>query len=49
MANEVNLKAALLIVIKLENVYKNPLFLVGNCEVSISMIVRNSSIWGGTD
>ena len=37
------------IIINPEKVYKDPLFLVGNCEVSISMIVGNSSIGSGTD
>jgi hypothetical protein len=38
-----------LIVINPEKVYKDPLFLVGNCEVSISVIVRNPNIGSGTD
>ncbi len=42
-------KGDTVIVINLEKVYKDPLFLVGNCEVSISVIVRNSSIGSGTD
>jgi len=36
-------------VINPEKVYEDPLFLVGNCEVSVSVIVRNSGIGSGTD
>lgn len=42
-------KGRIVIVINLEKAYMDPLFLVGNCEVSISVIVRNSSICSGTD
>jgi hypothetical protein len=42
-------KGDIVIVIDPEKVYKDPLFLVGNCKVSISVIVRNSSICSGTD
>jgi hypothetical protein len=37
------------IVINPEKVYNDPLFFVGDCDVSISMIVRNSSTGSGTD
>jgi hypothetical protein len=42
-------KGDTVIVINPEKVYKDPLFLVGNCEVRISLIVRNSNIGSGTD
>jgi hypothetical protein len=42
-------KGGTVIVTNLEKIYKDPLFLVGNCEVSICVIVRNSSISSGTD
>ena len=42
-------KGDTVIVINPEKVYKNPLFLVGNCDMSTSVIVRNSSIGSSTD
>jgi hypothetical protein len=42
-------KGVTVIVINPEKVYKDPLFFVGNCEASISVIVRNSSIGSGAD
>lgn len=42
-------KGEIVIVINIEKVYEDSLFLVGNCEASISVIVRNSNIGSGTD
>ena len=42
-------KGDTVIVINPEKVYNDSLFLVGNCEASISVIVRNSNIGSGTD
>lgn len=42
-------KGDTVIAINREKVYNDPLFFVGDCDVSISLIVRNSSIGSGTD
>jgi hypothetical protein len=42
-------KGDTVIVINPEKVYKDPLFIVGNCEMSISVIVRNSNIGSCTN